>query len=96
MLNTYTLEVYRKQEKPCFVVTIKHIMKAGVYFFNTLNEANKYISDTKKELEIYAPLSYNNKGVNDDKYINIIKMVLSCKNIHIGKDGKTYYNEKIC
>lgn len=90
MLNTYTLEVYKKQNKPAFVVTIEHIMRAGVYFFKSLEEANNFINEAKKELEIYTPLKYNENGV-DDKYINIIKIVLSCENICIGENGKTYY-----
>ena len=93
MLNTYTLEAYKKQNNPCFVVTIKHIMKAGVFFFNNMYEASNFIKEAKEELNVYAKLEYNNNGVTDGKYANLIKTVLSCDNIHIGKNGTTYYKE---
>ena len=80
MLNSYTLEVYSKQNKPCFVITINHIMRAGVYFFNSLIEAKEYIANAKKELGLYAELSYDNEGCTDSSYINVIKTVLSCEN----------------
>lgn len=90
MLNSYTLEVYKKQNKPCFVTTINHIMRAGVYFFKTLEDANNFINEVKKELEVYAPLSYNENGCDNESYTNIIKMVIFDENIKIGKNGKTY------
>lgn len=93
MQNIYTLEVYKKQGKPCFVVTIKHIMLSGVYFFNTLQEANQHINDKKNVLEPFGILHYDENGNADAGYANVIKTVLSCENIHIGKDGYTYYQE---
>lgn len=94
MINTYTLEVYKKGNKPCVVVTIKHIMRSGVFFFNNIDEAIEYVKKAKEELGLYAKLEYNSNGVTDESYANLIKMVLSCDNIHISKDGKTYYEEK--
>ena len=94
MKNIYTLEVYKKQNRPCFVVTIKHVVLSGVYFFNTLEEANQHINQYKKSLALYGDLHYSMDGNMDDGYANIIKMVLSCKNIHIGENGKTYYMEE--
>lgn len=91
MMNSYTLEVYAKQHKPCFVVTIKHIMLAGVYFFNTLQEANNYIKEAKNTLKMYAPLNYNADGITaNDDYMNIIKTVLHDDNICIDENGRTY------
>lgn len=90
-MNSYTLEVYSKQDKPCFVVTIKHIIRAGVYFFNSMIDAREFIAKAKKELNLYAELSYDNEGCTDIDYINVIKIVLSCENIKIGENGKTYY-----
>ena len=91
MMNSYTLEAYSKQNKPCFVVTIQHIMLAGVYFFNSMIEAREFIANAKNELSLYAPLVYDNEGCTDTNYINVIKVVLSCENIQIGENGKTYY-----
>lgn len=93
MKNIYTLEVYKKQGKPCFVVTVKHTMLSGVYFFNTLQEANEHISNKKKALEPFGVLHYDENGNTDAGYANIIKTVLSSENIHIGKDGYTYYQK---
>ena len=94
MQNIYTLEVYKKQEKPCFVVTIQHCMLSGVYFFNTLEEANEHINYKKAVLEPFATLYYDENGNKDDGYANVIKLVLSCENIQIGENGGTYYKEK--
>lgn len=91
MMNSYTLEVYSKQDKPCFVVTIKHIIRAGVYFFDSMINAKEFITNAKKELSLYADLSYDNEGCTDINYINVIKTVLSCENIQISENGKTYY-----
>lgn len=93
MKNFYTLEVYKKQKNPCFVVTIHHVMLSGVYFFNTLKEANKHIAEKKKTLEAFGELHYNMDGNTDAGYANVIKTVLSCENIHIGENGGTYYQE---
>ena len=93
MKNIYTLEVYKKQNKPCFVVTIKHVMLSGVYFFNTLPEANEHIHQYKKSLSVFGELHYDMDGNKDTGYANVIKTVLSCANIHIGENGKTYYKE---
>ena len=90
MLNSYTLETYKKENKPCFVVTVKHVMRAGVYFFNNLGKAKNFIESLKNELNPYAKLIYNSNGCTDTKYIELIKMVLSDSNIKIGKNGKTY------
>lgn len=89
MLNTYTLEVYKKDNKPCFVITIEHIMRAGVYFFNSLKDANNFINEEKKGLEVYAPLEYNENGVTDKNYMYVIKTVLNDENICIGENGRT-------
>lgn len=96
MLNSYTLEVYRKQDKPCFVVTIKHVMCAGVFFFNSLKDANEFIANEKASLDLFGELRYNENGCTGDYYndcIGVIKTVLSCDNIHIGENGRTYYKE---
>lgn len=91
MMNYYTLEVYKKQNQPIFVITIKHELLAGVYFFETLENANTFINETKKSIEYFTPLYYNENGTTDENYIKVIKLVLSCDNIKIGKNGKTYY-----
>ena len=88
-INTYTLEANKKAGKPCFIVTITHIMRAGVYFFNTMQEAKIFIENAKKELNIYAELKYNS-GNYDKSYKDLINMVLSNNNICIGENGKTY------
>ena len=92
-MNFYTLTVYYKQNRPCFVVTIHHIVRAGVMFFETVQEADDYINRTKKELELFGELRYNENGENDNNYLNVIKTVLSCENIHIGENGHTFFAE---
>ena len=94
MLNSYTLEVYKKQNKPCFVITLNHIMRAGIYFFNSLPEANAFIVAMKNDLLSYAELKYNQNGVTDKKTIEAIKTVLHDNDLCIGENGKTY--SKIC
>lgn len=93
MKNFYTLEVYKKQGSPCFVVTIHHVMLSGVYFFNTLQEANAHIRYKKSVLYPFGELHYNENGNQDEGYANIIKTVLSCNNIRIGENGCTFYQE---
>ena len=89
-MNYYTLAVYRKQNKPCVVVTIHHIMRAGVYFFKTMKEANDYVKQSKKELEFFGELYYNENGENDNNFISVINTVLACDNIDIGENGRTF------
>lgn len=90
MMNYYTLEVYKKQNKPCFVVTIQHIMKAGIYFFKSLPEVNKFIAEIKNDLLPYAELKYNAEGINDKKIFDAINYVLNNDDIIIAENGKTY------
>lgn len=90
MINYYTLEVYKKQNKPIYVITIKHELLSGVYFFKTLEKANAFIQETKKSIEYFTPLHYNENGVDEENYIKVIKAVLSCDNIKIGENGRTY------
>ena len=91
MKNIYTIELYKKQNKPCYVVTIQHCMLSGVYFFNTLEDANTHIDNKKKVLEPFGTLHYDEDGNKNAGYANVIKTVLSCKNIHIGENGQTVY-----
>ena len=93
MLNTYTLEVYKKQKNPCFVVTVNHVMLSGVYFFNSLKDANEFVHNTQKELERFGELHYNMDGVTDKRILDLIKTVISCENYHIGENGKTYWKD---
>ena len=92
-MNKYTLEVYKKGENPCFVVTIRHTMRAGVYFFNSLKEANEFIHNAKNELSIFGELTYNENGNTDEGFATVIAMVLSNDNFKIGENGRTFYSE---
>ena len=92
-MNKYTLEVYKKGENPCFVVTIKHIMRAGVYFFNSLKEANEFVHNAKNELSIFGELRYDENGNTDKGFATVISMVLSCENLKIGENGRTFCSE---
>lgn len=84
-INSYTLECYKKSGAPCFVVTVFHPLSAGVYFFNNLQSAKKFI-DNKKS--IYN-LKYNANGATDTKTMELIKAVLNDERITIDTDGKT-------
>ena len=95
MLNSYTLEVYEKANKPCYVVTILHTMRAGVFFFNSLIEAKEFIAEAKKELKKYAELVYNCEGVTNINAIKLIKTVLTDNNYIIGENGRTYYKNSV-
>lgn len=92
-MNKYTLEVYKKGKNPCYVVTIRHIMLAGVYFFNSLKKANEFVHNAKNELAIFGELTYNENGNTDEGFAKVIHMVLSCDNLKIGENGKTFYSE---
>lgn len=90
MMNTYTLEVYNKENKPLFVVTIKSPFLAGVYFFNSMKEANEFVNTKKASLNTYGcTLKYNCEGVTDE-FINTIKEVVENDDIAIGANGRTY------
>lgn len=94
MMNFYTLEVYAKQRKPCFVVTICCELYAGVMFFNTLEKAKEYIKSQKIEFFDFGyDLQYNPEGNTDEGFANIIKIVLSCETIKIGENGRTYFED---
>lgn len=90
LLNSYSLEVYKKNGKPLFVVGITHIMLAGVYFFNTLAEAKKFIEEKKISLEKYAKLAYNEHPETYYRYVGLVDEVINDENIKIGKNGNTY------
>jgi hypothetical protein len=91
MNSTYTLEVYNKEHKPLFVVTINSPILVGVYFFNTLKESNTYINQEKVNLYNYGcDLKYNCDGVSDKRFKAVIKNVIENDDIAIGKDGRTY------
>ena len=92
-MNKYTLEVYKKGKNPCFVVTIMHIMRAGVYFFNSLKEANEFIHNAKNELSAFGELTYNENGNTCESFTTVIAMVLSNDNFKIGENGRTFYSE---
>ena len=92
-MNKYTLEVYKKGENPCFVVTIRHIMRAGVYFFNSLKESNEFIHNAKNELSVFGELTYNENSNIDEGFATVIAMVLSNDNFKIGENGRTFYSE---
>ena len=91
MTNFYTLEVCKKQNKPCFVVTIHHVMHSGVFFFNTLENANDFIAREKRYLEKWGYLEYNENGCTDSNIIKLIQNVLNDDNICICVNGRTYY-----
>lgn len=91
MNSTYTLEVYNKEHKPLFVATIKSPILVGVYFFNTLKEANAHINREKLSLDAYGyDLKYDCEGVTDEGFKAVIKEVIENNDIAIGKDGRTY------
>ena len=92
-MNKYTLEVYKKGKNPCFVVTIMHIMRSGVYFFNSLKEANEFIHNAKNELSAFGELTYNENGNESANFATVIAMVLSNDNFKIGENGRTFYSE---
>lgn len=90
-MNSYALEVYTKNRKPVFIVTIKHEMLSGVYFFKTMPEAQRFINERTTILnQFFAPIQYDDKNEIDECYINVIKMVLFDENIYIGENGNTY------
>ena len=91
-INSYALEVYSKNRKPVFVVAIKHQMLSGVYFFEDMHNARRFIDEQKITLNQFATLMYDSENEIDECYINVIKMVLFDNNIKIGENGKTYYN----
>ena len=91
-MNSYALEVYAKNRKPAFVVTLKHQMLSGVYFFKTMHEAQTFINEQKVILEQFAPIQYDGENEIDECYTNVIKMVLFDENIQIGEHGKTFCN----
>lgn len=91
MNSTYTLEVYSKEHKPLFVATISSPILVGVYFFNSLKEANDYINKEKARLDCYGyTLKYDCEGVTDEKFISVILEVVNNDDIAIGSDGRTY------
>lgn len=90
MLNAYTLEVYKKQNQPCVVVTINHIMLSGVYFFRSVKDANAFVANKKEVLGVFAPLSYNPNGVTEKGAMNVIQTVLNDDNICIAENGRTF------
>ena len=90
MLNTYTLEVYKKQNQPCVVVNITHTMLTGVYFFRSVKDANAFIANKKEVLGVFAPLTYDPNGVTEKGAMNVIQTVLNDDNICIAENGKTF------
>lgn len=91
-INTYTLETYSKQGKPCYIVVINHIMKAGVYAFNSANEAMLFTYKQKEELKPFSPLMYS-IDFADGNYAKLIKEIINNDDICIGENGKTYYKK---
>lgn len=92
MNSTYTLEVYSKEHKPLFVATIKSSVLVGVYFFNTLKEANEFIDKKKRYFSEYwgIEMRYDCEGVTDKNFANVIKEVVENDDIAIGSEGRTY------
>ena len=92
MINSkYTLEVCVKSGNPVFVATIKCPILVGVYFFNSLKEANDYIKKENARLECHGyTLKYDCDGVTDEKFITVIMEVLNNDDIAIGSNGRTY------
>lgn len=91
MMSTYTLEVYSKEHKPLFVATINCQILVGVYFFNSLKEANEYINAEKARLEVYGyTLKYDCEGITDEKFANVVREVVENDDIAIGANGRTY------
>lgn len=93
MLNTYTLEVHKKNNAPVFIVNINHIALAGIYFFNNMKSARDFIEKKKTLLSEYAPLKYCSDNIKDNSYLELIKTFLNDNNYHIGENGYTYYKE---
>lgn len=91
-INTYTLETYKKQNKPVFIVAINHVMKAGVYVFKSANEAMLFVYKQKAELEPFYPLNYS-VDFADGNYAELIKAIIENDDICIGENGKTYYKK---
>lgn len=91
-INTYTLESYKKQGKPCYIVVINHVMRAGVYAFNSANEAISYCMKAKEELTQFSPLVYS-IDFADGNYAKLIKEIIENDDICIGENGKTYYRK---
>ena len=89
MMNSYTLEVCKRAGKPCIVVTIKHYLLAGIYFFKSMPEAKHFIECQKIRLNPFGQLVYN-PTLTDRNYIKLILEVLNNDNIVIGENGKTY------
>lgn len=89
-LNAYTLEVYGKNKKPCFVVNINHIMHSGMFFFRTMKEANEFIHKEIASLESYAHLAYDENGIVDEKLERMLFEVLENPDLEIGSNGRTY------
>ena len=96
-INTYTLETYKKQGKPCFIVVLNHVMKAGVYVFKSASEATLFVCEQKEKLGQFCPLSYS-ADFADGNYAELIKMIIENDDICIGENGKTYCKKqtKIC
>ena len=90
MMNSYTFEVYRKQGKPVFVVTIEHVMHVGAFFFRSMQEAKAFVMKEKERLSMYAELAYNANGCTDASFIYIIKEVMQNDDLRIGTNGRTY------
>jgi hypothetical protein len=93
MINFYTLEVRKKADKPCYIVTINHFVTSGVYFFNTLNEANVFVREQQRSLEVFGGLRYNMNSDYNKDFDYVIQRVIHDNNFYIGENGKTYYKE---
>ena len=91
MESKYTLEVYKKQGKPCFVVTIVSPIHVGTFFFKSLPEANTYIASERERLDLFGyTLRYDENGCTHEGCARVIATVLKCENIKIGENGCTY------
>lgn len=92
MISKYTLEVYKKENKPVFVVTISCPILACIKFFHTLKEANDYTDAEYNRLcDFGYKLRYDMDGVTDEKILKAINEVITNENFIIGENGNTYY-----
>lgn len=86
----YDLKIFVKNGKLVYVVYVSCPIKAGVFFFKSVDELFAWAEEERKSYKHYG-FEFELIKLNWDRVEALIEEVLFNEHIHIGEHGKTFY-----
>lgn len=86
----YDLKVCEKNGKLVYVVYISCPIKAGILFFNSVDEMFSWAEEESKRFARFG-FEFEHGELDWNEVRTIVNEVLNDERLHIGENGRTYY-----